>query len=71
MAKSRSFILVMLMSPVLLGDLPEGQHISLTETWNSYIIENDYHKAIIPKPNAPYVHGIIKWLYVKNSNGAW
>jgi hypothetical protein len=53
----------------------EDQSISLitssTNLGEAYVIENDYYKAIIPKASASAARGIIKWLYVKKSNGQW
>jgi hypothetical protein len=58
----------MLLSTALFGEDPQ---ISLVETESNYTIENDYYKAIIPKANAYGARGIVKWLYVKKSNGQW
>jgi len=53
----------------------KDQSISLTTSstnlGEAYVIENDYYKAIIPKASASAARGIIKWLYVKKSNGQW
>jgi len=53
----------------------KDQSISLTTSstnlGEAYVIENDYYKVIIPKASASAARGIIKWLYVKKSNGRW
>jgi hypothetical protein len=48
----------------------------MTNNTNDYTIENDYYKAIIPKPTSNYpstsvAKGIIKFLYVKKADGSW
>src|SRR5680860_91059 len=80
LSKILFFLLVILLAiqifrGVLLLISIEGQSIFLTASSTSlgeaYVIENDYYKAIIPKESASAARGIIKWLYVKKSNGQW
>jgi len=47
------------------------QSLSLSEDEHNYIIENDYYKAVIPKPSAPAARGIVRWLYIRNAVGEW
>lgn len=53
------------------AELSEGQYISLTDNANDYTIENDYYKAIIPKPSAGAAVGVVKHLYIKKSDNTW
>jgi len=80
LSKILFFLLVILLAiqifrGVLLLISIEGQSIFLTASSTSlgeaYVIENDYYKAIIPKASASAARGIIRWLYVKKSNGQW
>lgn len=53
------------------AELSSRQYISLTDGANDYTIENDYYKAVIPKPSAGAAIGVVKHLYIKKSDNTW
>lgn len=71
--KIQTFLIVIFLSILFLAPSKKTAFASmkLTDGDTSYIVENDYYKAIIPKGNSAEAKGIIKHLYIKRTDGTW
>lgn len=51
---------------------PESRDsLKLTDNLENYIVENGYYRAVIPKSSSSEAKGLVKHLYIKNSEGNW
>lgn len=66
------FVLTFIIAyPKPLHAATDNEGLNLTDNADSYTVENEYYKAVIPKATKKGAKGIIKHLYVKNTEGNW